>query len=495
MTDLTRYDAARKALADAVAIDEVKDVADKAEALRVYARQAGDVEMEQNATELRLRAVRRFGQLEMELKAAGRMHAGGRPSKTGNSEEPVSKPITLADLGVDKRFSSNAQAIGGIAERAFEEMVARKRDELASRRSHIGRDIVKEQVDAQRKAAHAERTHKGGKVEDLHGLIADGHKFAAILADPPWHFLARSEKGEGRSASQHYTTDRSDEFEAIKSLPIKQLAADDCVLFMWMVDWCPARALEVIEAWGFAHKTTAFTWAKLTEGHDRVPRNDGAIGDGDFHFGQGYWTRANPEACWLATRGSPKRINADVRQLIIDPLFEEHSRKPDCVHKRIERLVGGPYLEVYARREQEGWITWGNELVFKAPLPDHDPETGELIEAEHADSSDLPDDRSAADAAAEHLHPPEEQSRSDAGPALTFIETQESPSTNSEPNSGADPQVEAPHAGTGSEMLAGCEGRSTGQGANALATSDVMDIPAFLRVGDDRCFRNPVKPV
>jgi N6-adenosine-specific RNA methylase IME4 len=80
-------------------------------------------------------------------------------------------------------------------------------------------------------------------------------------------------------------------------------------------------------------------------------------------MGQGYWTRANPEDCWLATRGGPKRLHADVRQLIVAPIAE-HSRKPDETYERIERLVEGPYLELYARRPRKGWVSWGNELEF-----------------------------------------------------------------------------------------------------------------------------------
>jgi len=89
MTALLRYDAARQALAEAIAFDDVKTLADKAEAMRIYAKQAGDTEMEQNATELRLRAVQKFGRMETELHAAGLMHSGGRPSKTGDASEPV----------------------------------------------------------------------------------------------------------------------------------------------------------------------------------------------------------------------------------------------------------------------------------------------------------------------------------------------------------------------------------------------------------------------
>jgi N6-adenosine-specific RNA methylase IME4 len=77
--------------------------------------------------------------------------------------------------------------------------------------------------------------------------------------------------------------------------------------------------------------------------------------------GLGYWTRANTEPCLLATRGKPKRLNADVRQGIIAPR-REHSRKPEGIHFRIERLVAGPYVELFARETRPGWDCWGNEV-------------------------------------------------------------------------------------------------------------------------------------
>ena len=83
--------------------------------------------------------------------------------------------------------------------------------------------------------------------------------------------------------------------------------------------------------------------------------------EGDVQMGLGYWTRANTEPCLLATRGKPKRLNADVRQGIIEPR-REHSRKPDGIHERIERLVAGPYVELFARQSgRPGWDYWGNE--------------------------------------------------------------------------------------------------------------------------------------
>ena len=106
----------------------------------------------------------------------------------------------------------------------------------------------------------------------------------------------------------------------------------------------------MIDAWNFVYKTVAFTWAKTTK--------DGA----GFPIGCGYWTRANPEQCLLATRGRPQRLSRAVRQLILTPR-REHSRKPDEVYDRIEALVPGPYLELFARAPREGWHSWGNEVA------------------------------------------------------------------------------------------------------------------------------------
>lgn len=135
MTSLLRYDAARAALAEAKSFDDVKQIHDKAEAMRVYARLAADVALEQDAAEIRMRAKRRFGEMAAALKADGAMHRGGRPGETGTEEEPVKTLVKLADLGISKKFSSQAQKAAKISERAFETLVASTRDRIAGGRS------------------------------------------------------------------------------------------------------------------------------------------------------------------------------------------------------------------------------------------------------------------------------------------------------------------------------------------------------------------------
>ena len=142
----------------------------------------------------------------------------------------------------------------------------------------------------------------------------------------------------------------------ILALPVTDVAADDAVLFLWVTWPTLLQATALIEAWGFAYKTCAFCWVKA-----KATQIDLFRDDMDGQVGLGYWTRANSEGCLLATKGKPKRLNADVRQAILEPR-REHSRKPDCTYQRIERLVAGPYLELFARTQRPGWTAWGNEV-------------------------------------------------------------------------------------------------------------------------------------
>jgi N6-adenosine-specific RNA methylase IME4 len=198
-------------------------------------------------------------------------------------------------------------------------------------------------------------------------------KYGAIYADPPWSFRNWSAKGTGRNAISHY--DCLD-FRALTGLPIADLAADDCALFVWAIDPLLPRAIELIEAWGFEYKTVAFYWVKL---------NSAAKRDTDYFTGLGYWTRANPEQCLLATRGKPSRRAKDVKRLIVEKR-REHSRKPDCARERVERLVGGPYLELFARETKPGWDCWGNQVA----LFDNGPVTTRRQPSRLVDTSLLP---------------------------------------------------------------------------------------------------------
>ena len=176
--------------------------------------------------------------------------------------------------------------------------------------------------------------------------------YRAIYANPPWRFATYSDKGKGRSAEAHYDCMTLPE---IKAMPVAGWAARDTALFLWTTDPMLRHALDVIEAWGFTYKTVAFYWVKLNKGRGGI-----FLTERDFFTGMGFWTRANPEMCLLATRGKPQRRATNVAKLLITPR-REHSRKPDEAYSRIERLVEGPYLELFARASQPGWDRLGNQ--------------------------------------------------------------------------------------------------------------------------------------
>lgn len=167
--------------------------------------------------------------------------------------------------------------------------------------------------------------------------------FGLIMADPPWSYEMRSEKGYGRAPEAHY---RTMDLAAIKALPVEMLAAENCVLWLWALGPQLPQALDVITAWGFTYKTSGH-WAKVGT-------------SGKQSFGTGYILRNAGEPFIIATRGAPKCART-VRSVIIAPV-REHSRKPEKAFTEAERLLPGVRrLELFSRQNRPGWTSYGDE--------------------------------------------------------------------------------------------------------------------------------------
>lgn len=190
--------------------------------------------------------------------------------------------------------------------------------------------------------------------------------FGCLLVDPPWGFetYGGERATPHRTDVDHYATMSADE---LKALPVADIAAKDCALFMWVVSSHLAESIELARAWGFGFKTIAFVWAKTTK--EPTSNQFGLFPPvkAAHRLGMGYWTRQQAEICLMFTRGKPKRLSMGVRQIIEAPR-REHSRKPDETHDRIQSLVAGPYLELFAREPREGWEVWGNQTAKFVPL-------------------------------------------------------------------------------------------------------------------------------
>lgn len=182
--------------------------------------------------------------------------------------------------------------------------------------------------------------------------------YGCILADPAWDFMSYGGRAgtPHRGDEDHYPTMTLAE---MKALPVGDVAAKDCALFMWIVGSHIEQAFDLARAWGFTFKTDVFYWAK----QKLIAAEQIDLFTGDIAappISMGYWTRKQVEPCWLFTRGKPRRLSKAVRQLIIEPK-REHSRKPDQQYGRIEELVAGPRLEMFARTQRPGWDVWGNQ--------------------------------------------------------------------------------------------------------------------------------------
>ena len=170
-------------------------------------------------------------------------------------------------------------------------------------------------------------------------------KYDVIYADPPWRYQDKKCNG---ACALHYDTMK---IQDIKDLPVKELAAKDCVIFMWITYPMLKEGIELMEAWGFKYKTIGFQWIKLNKKN------------GQKFFGLGRWTRGNTEACFIGVRGKPSRKSNSVSQ-IIEATIKEHSQKPGIVRKKIKELMGDDlnYIELFARQNISGWDCWGNEV-------------------------------------------------------------------------------------------------------------------------------------
>jgi N6-adenosine-specific RNA methylase IME4 len=331
MSGLARYEAARSALAEARSIDEVKDIHDKASAMRAYARMANDNQLEMDAAELRLRAERRLGIMLSEQKRTLGMAKPG-PKKIGSDQEPNSSP-TLAEVGIDKKLSARSQKVGGIGEQAFEAVVANVRQRIADQSGRVSLDVTA--VDKKARRAERETTLAAEQ------RALPDKKYGVIYADPEWQFEVYSrDTGMDRAADNHYPTSGTD---AICARPVADIAADDCALFLWATVPMLPDALRVMTAWGFDYKSHCI-WAK-----DRI--------------GTGYWFRNQHELLLVGTRGKiPAPAMGTQVASLVDAPVGKHSAKPVQFYDLIEAYFPTlPKIELNARAARPGWDAWGYE--------------------------------------------------------------------------------------------------------------------------------------
>jgi len=173
-------------------------------------------------------------------------------------------------------------------------------------------------------------------------------KFKTILADPPWQFMNRT----GKVAPEHrrlhrYTTMKVND---ICDLPVEQYADETAHLYLWVPNALLAEGMAVMRAWGFTYKSN-LVWYKV--------RQDG----GPDGRGVGFYFRNVTELILFGTKGSMRTLQPGRRQVnLFYTRKREHSRKPEELYDIIEACSPDPRLELFARHERDGWVSWGDEV-------------------------------------------------------------------------------------------------------------------------------------
>ncbi len=332
---LVRYDAACKALAEARSVDEVKDIRDKAIAIKAYARQCKNKDLEADAFEIRKRAERRLGEI-METQPK---NEGGRPSKNRVSKKP-----SLTTTGIDKNLANRARQAASMPEDDFEALIGKGRDEV--------RKSAERAADSK-----ANRKQKHKKIaEEASMTLANKGPFPVIYADPPWkwgHFGEQdqeNEQGKGRTPDQHYPTLTHDEIldYGINGKPMVEIAHKNAALFLWCTSSNLPRALEVMQRWGFEFKSSA-VWVKFSD---------------KLQGGMGLVFRNAHEILLYGTCGKMPGPQYQPPSVFMLPRGK-HSAKPPEIRKAIERMYPDfdekARLELFARDKVKGWTTYGYE--------------------------------------------------------------------------------------------------------------------------------------
>lgn len=317
--------AARKQLAEAVTVQDLKTVRDVGEAAVRLAKSRRDVGVQAllEGMEIVRRAERQLGVMLPAI-------TGGR----GRKEK--SRDVTfLADLGIERMQSSRFQRMAELPDEQFEAWIASCRESGEEMTQAAALKLAERHKPKPVEPSIDE--YESGAVSDLGELLQRGLRYGCIYADPPW---AYSNKATRANVDDEYKSTMT--VDEICQEPVASLAADNCHLHLWTTNAFLFDARRVMEAWGFEYKS-CFVWVKPQMG----------IGN--------YW-RVSHEFMLLGIRGKPEFRRRDCMSW---GQFDRtaHSKKPRDVRALVESVSHGPFLELYGRETVPNWMVYGNEVA------------------------------------------------------------------------------------------------------------------------------------
>jgi N6-adenosine-specific RNA methylase IME4 len=235
----------------------------------------------------------------------------------------------LTENGIAPRTATRWQELGRLDDDEFEARLARiiadGESPAATRFARLDNDDRREQLrDRNRELVLGVRPPEGPAT--------------TIVIDPPWDWGDEGDVDQfGRARPTYETMPLAD----IAKVPIRKIASPDAHLYLWITNRSLPKGFQLLERWRFRY-VTCLTWIKPS-------------------IGMGNYFRGQTEHVLFGVRGSLPLLRRDVGTALVAPRPAGHSTKPDEFYDLIETCSPGPWMDIFARRDRPGWLTWGAE--------------------------------------------------------------------------------------------------------------------------------------
>lgn len=190
---------------------------------------------------------------------------------------------------------------------------------------------------AEKEAVREEqRQENAEKIETLATPLEAQGLFQTIVIDPPWDWGDEGDVNQfGRAKPDYHTMSIGE----IEQLPVGKIAGENCHLYLWVTNRSLPKAFRLMEAWGFRY-ITCLTWVKPS-------------------IGMGNYFRGSTEQVLFGVKGSQPLKRKDVGTHFEAPRGDKHSAKPDEFYRLVESCSYGPYIDIFGRKDRDGWSVWG----------------------------------------------------------------------------------------------------------------------------------------
>ncbi len=303
-------------LATLTTVPDAKELADQAEAVRVYVQRRGlGLEAENRAAGVRLLAERRAGELLATVER----------SKGGRGKTVPGLRTVYRQAGISQQTAGRWQAFARVPETPFRRLI-----ETMTRAGH--RLMEETAIRLAREYQRDRRRQRDIRRVAVLDPASAPTKCGTIVVDPPWDWGDEGDVNQlGRARADFATVP----FAKLLKLPVPAWADDDCHLYLWVTNRSMPKAFELVERWGFRY-ITIVTWCKPTPG-------------------MGNYFRGSTEHVLFGVRGSQPLKRKDVGTWFAWPRGAAHSEKPEEFYPLVESCSPGPYADWFGRTLRLGW--------------------------------------------------------------------------------------------------------------------------------------------